>query len=775
MRTRQPVAIRVCKKGCAPIQGWTSRLQVASSVNAVPSPFHSVSLPIRTPVVDTYAILSTATCHDSDAAISSCSCGYIHETPGSVVLDFQAGVIRHQMTVDGEGYESTDDVFAQLGAVGLSSVGYTSSAPTSRKRNRPQICQDQRPSQRPRRQHADVSLSRTVSERLVTSGHTTLSMPRVDPFVCPTEFPPCHVPTSEQGPSLSLDATPSATPVPPVHPRHTSLLGTRTRDTTFPVRGERPSQRRRRQPPDVPLCAASPERCHTATHAASSMPQGESSVRQSLSTTQVMPTSEQVPSATPVSSVHPRHTSILGARTRDRPFPIHGERPSQRPRTQPLDVPLYTPSAKRCHTTIHGSSSTPQGEQFMPTPVFATHATLIFEEGPSLSSNATPSITPGPAAHGQRTSVLGRHPTARSSSMHGPPTEYKNFGPCNCVCRSCHALFWYEERLSTSTRRSGPLYHRCCLGGKVRLFLPRDYPPYIQQLFSDQQFLNNIRAYNQMFSMASLGETIDDSVNNGRGPYVFKVSGQIYHQIGRFCLLSGESPRFLQLYIYDTHNEVSNRLANFGANANNVLRPEIVEGLIRLSVRDKLADDNVPEFKIRLFGKAGSTQHELPTADQVGAIVFENGPESSTDFDVVIQRHTGEPERVNKLHPTYMSLHFPLLFIFGEQGFHTDLRLTDVAGGSSETDRRMSMDAYYAYLLHDRLDRQMAEKNMEALTNIPVGSATPSGTQDVQRSYDKAKGILVEEDVVNLMDYNTLTNNNIMYTRLSANISVQSH
>lgn len=121
---------------------------------------------------------------------------------------------------------------------------------------------------------------------------------------------------------------------------------------------------------------------------------------------------------------------------------------------------------------------------------------------------------------------------AVSICFQGPPQEYTRFGPCNCICSHCHALFWYEERLSSSTRSSGPLYHRCCMGGKVRLLLPRVYPPYIQQLFTDPHFLAHIRAYNQMFSMTSLGANIDDSVNVGRGPYVFKVSGQIYHQIG---------------------------------------------------------------------------------------------------------------------------------------------------------------------------------------------------------------------------------------------------
>jgi hypothetical protein len=39
-----------------------------------------------------------------------------------VALDFQAGVIRHQMTVDDEGFGSADDVPARFGTVGLSAV-----------------------------------------------------------------------------------------------------------------------------------------------------------------------------------------------------------------------------------------------------------------------------------------------------------------------------------------------------------------------------------------------------------------------------------------------------------------------------------------------------------------------------------------------------------------------------------------------------------------------------------------------------------------------------
>ncbi|PWA89887.1 hypothetical protein CTI12_AA083030 [Artemisia annua] len=100
----------------------------------------------------------------------------------------------------------------------------------------------------------------------------------------------------------------------------------------------------------------------------------------------------------------------------------------------------------------------------------------------------------------------------------GPPDTYVSVGPCDRVCRHCKARFWYEERLKHGSARF-PEYHRCCMGGKLVLRPQAEYPPYIRQLFMDRHFMENIRAYNNMFAMTSLGAHVDDSVNRGAGPY----------------------------------------------------------------------------------------------------------------------------------------------------------------------------------------------------------------------------------------------------------------
>lgn len=98
---------------------------------------------------------------------------------------------------------------------------------------------------------------------------------------------------------------------------------------------------------------------------------------------------------------------------------------------------------------------------------------------------------------------------------------------------------------------------------------------------------------------------------------------------------------------------------------------------------------------------AGVQQYELPTSETLGAIVFDAGPKSHTDYDVIIEVKDGPPQRINKLHQLYMSLQFPLLFIYGQSGYHPAIKLNDA---TSSKNRRLTMNMYYTYQLHDRFN-----------------------------------------------------------------------
>lgn len=65
-----------------------------------------------------------------------------------------------------------------------------------------------------------------------------------------------------------------------------------------------------------------------------------------------------------------------------------------------------------------------------------------------------------------------------------------------------------------------------------------------------------IRSYNLMFAFTSLGAKVDDSINVGQGVYILKINGVAYHRIDLLVPPRGVSPKFAQLYIYDTENEL---------------------------------------------------------------------------------------------------------------------------------------------------------------------------------------------------------------------------
>jgi hypothetical protein len=86
-------------------------------------------------------------------------------------------------------------------------------------------------------------------------------------------------------------------------------------------------------------------------------------------------------------------------------------------------------------------------------------------------------------------------------------------------------------------------------------------------------FLSNIRGYNSALSMASSGGTI---ANPPTGISMFAVRGRMYHLIGPPHPVTGQAPRFAQLYIVDRGNQVQARLQHFQADD---LHPELLASL----------------------------------------------------------------------------------------------------------------------------------------------------------------------------------------------------
>ncbi|KAK9674185.1 hypothetical protein RND81_12G216800 [Saponaria officinalis] len=141
------------------------------------------------------------------------------------------------------------------------------------------------------------------------------------------------------------------------------------------------------------------------------------------------------------------------------------------------------------------------------------------------------------------------------SATKGALIGYSDIDDPKCNCEFCGAQMWYEERFEKSKKPKNPKFSLCCGQGKVELPLLMNPPQLLSDLLSKRHplinhFIENIRAYNTMFSFTSMGGKIDQSVNQGRGTYTFRMGGQNAHLIGSLLPQNQCPPKFCQLYIY---------------------------------------------------------------------------------------------------------------------------------------------------------------------------------------------------------------------------------
>lgn len=267
------------------------------------------------------------------------------------------------------------------------------------------------------------------------------------------------------------------------------------------------------------------------------------------------------------------------------------------------------------------------------------------------------------------------------------------------------------------------MFSLCCGKGQIKLPKVRPTPKYLLDLYMDKKkgpnFRRNIRPYNAMLNFSSIGGKIDHGINKGRGPNVFRMTGVNHHKMGSLLPNDGEPPKFCQLYIYDTDNEVENRLKSINVQHSSKIEPEIVEGLIKMleennhlvqkfrMARDRFKNDNVIDLKIImkiLRSTSGRENHIMPS-DEIAVIMVGDDDPKCEDRDIVVSSKTDGLQRITTLHPLMMALQYPILFPHGEDGFRKGLKYCVSSNDRKKKRENVTMREYYCHTFMVRLDQ----------------------------------------------------------------------
>ncbi|KAH1197555.1 hypothetical protein GmHk_18G051321 [Glycine max] len=257
---------------------------------------------------------------------------------------------------------------------------------------------------------------------------------------------------------------------------------------------------------------------------------------------------------------------------------------------------------------------------------------------------------------------------------------YSDLGDQLIQCRYCNAQMWYDERISKDKNFQNPRFSLCCGDGKVEL------PPLLQ---------NHLNICNDFCFM------------------MIQLIGQPCHKIGSLLPIPEKKPKFTQLYIFDTENEVQNRINAMSQYSG--IQSHIVSGLSHMldqhnshaksfrMARDRLAGDQTNNIKLQLIaarGKDGRV-YNMPNVPKIVAfIVGDFHPGSKRD--IIVETQNGELQRIHELHASYLPLQYPLLFPYGEDGYRADILHRSTSSSKKRKRNRLTMREWFAYRLQSR-------------------------------------------------------------------------
>ncbi len=141
---------------------------------------------------------------------------------------------------------------------------------------------------------------------------------------------------------------------------------------------------------------------------------------------------------------------------------------------------------------------------------------------------------------------------------------YYAIGDQDQICDYCGANFWFDERLNYKKCFKPRFGSKCCNKGKIQIPLPRELPPYLDSLFcSDSEeaifFQKNIRAFNSLFTFASIKSKFKPKEYEGQGYYVYRVEGVLHHYIGPLESEKGQPSYGLHIYMHDSDEQIEYR------------------------------------------------------------------------------------------------------------------------------------------------------------------------------------------------------------------------
>ncbi|EMD86726.1 hypothetical protein COCC4DRAFT_143500 [Bipolaris maydis ATCC 48331] len=264
-------------------------------------------------------------------------------------------------------------------------------------------------------------------------------------------------------------------------------------------------------------------------------------------------------------------------------------------------------------------------------------------------------------------------------------------------------MHWAAERTSTSSI-SALSFTFCCGDGRVRLPAFQPLPTYLYSLHSPSaeavRFRTNIRSYDSAFAFTSIDCTPTTRGVGMSGVQVLQIHGALHHRNGPIEETGEDSlPSYAQLYFHDPQYAASIR-----AQRNPHLDERILQQLTSMlcevnnpyiniyrTAKERLCEAASNDTRVLLTSNLRFTLEtgtdrrleNIPTSDEVAAVIPDTAASETCRPIVLEARNSSALFRITATHPTYMPLHYILMFPCGDSGWHPGLTLSENSSRAS--------------------------------------------------------------------------------------------
>ncbi|GKE76589.1 hypothetical protein Tco_1542709 [Tanacetum coccineum] len=119
--------------------------------------------------------------------------------------------------------------------------------------------------------------------------------------------------------------------------------------------------------------------------------------------------------------------------------------------------------------------------------------------------------------------------------------------------------------------------------------------------------------------------------------------------------------------------------------------------------RDWCHSHTFVNVELRLISeRTNSRQYNAPTVLEVAALITNDFGGGVPTRDIIVSNKSSGPQMISELHPSYMALQYPLLFLYGEDGYHDKIPYHSNTGTRKTIRGYVTMKEYYAYIIQYR-------------------------------------------------------------------------